>query len=195
MGRCSQIVGPWFFLWRAKPEKMHNFHYSKKLKERMNVKVLPVDMSELQFALGSSDGGLSLHKYWFDVETGAVIFLTEDLEEQDEVRDQIEENEDSRFVRIEPIDSREGFEMMESFVLSLPSTRMREKLEDALRGRKPFRRFKDTLTENLMIRERWFKFEEEVMRHRAIEWLAELEIEPGDAKGHLTNLDRFAVDG
>lgn len=70
---------------------------------------------------------------------------------------------------------------MERFVRSLPPTRMREKLEYALRGRKPFRRFKDTLAENQIIREQWFKFEEEESVRRAIEWLAELDIQPLDS--------------
>jgi hypothetical protein len=55
---------------------------------------------------------------------------------------------------------------------------MRKKLEYALGGRKPFRRFKDALVENPKIREQWFKFEEAAMLRRAIEWLAELDIQP-----------------
>jgi hypothetical protein len=55
------------------------------------MKVLPVDQGELQIALESRDEGFSLHAYWFDVEADEVILLTEDLEEQDELREQIED--------------------------------------------------------------------------------------------------------
>ena len=50
------------------------------------MKNLPVNLSELQLALENHSAGLDLHTYCFDTQTGEVIFLTEDLEEQDELR-------------------------------------------------------------------------------------------------------------
>ena len=44
------------------------------------MKNLPVDLSELQVALENHDAGSGLHTYWFDTQTGEVIFLIEDLE-------------------------------------------------------------------------------------------------------------------
>ena len=142
------------------------------------MKKSPIDLSELQLALESNDGGLGLHTYWFDTRTGDVIFLTEDLEEQDELREQIEENSDNRFVQIEPIASHDGFRIMEDFVQALPQTRIREKLEWSLNGPKPFRRFKDALHENQAVREQWHKFYDEALAGYAIGWLAELDIQP-----------------
>ena len=122
------------------------------------MKDLPVNLSELQIALESHDGGLGLHTYWFDTQTGQVIFLTEDLEEQDELREQIEEDTDNRFVEIEPLPSHDGFRIMENFVRTLPPSRTREKLECSLGGPKPFRRFKDAVRENRKVLEKWYKF-------------------------------------
>jgi Uncharacterised protein family (UPF0158) len=67
---------------------------------------------------------------------------------------------------------------MEDFVRNLPQTPMREKLEWSLSGPKPFRRFKDALHENMAVREQWHKFNEEALTRYAIEWLAELNIQP-----------------
>jgi hypothetical protein len=151
------------------------------------MKNLPVDLSELQIALESHDGGLGLHTYWFDTETGEVIFLTEDLEEQDELRQQIEEDTDNRFVEIE------GFRIMENFVQTLPRSRIREKLEWSLGGPKPFRRFKDAIRENRAVLEKWYKFHDAALAHYAVEWLAELSIQ--SISGPATKLDIDAAGG
>jgi len=103
------------------------------------MKHLPVDLSELQLALEDHDAGLGFHSYWFDTQTGAVILLSEDLEEQDELRQQIEEDAENRFVPIESLPSHEGFRIMEDFVQALRPSRIREKLEWSLDGPKPFR--------------------------------------------------------
>jgi|GEM_PF-1393177 len=142
------------------------------------MKKLPVDLGELQLALEDYDGGLGLHTYWFDRQIGEVIFLTEDLEEQGELREQVEENTGDRFVQIEPIDSHDGFRIMQDFVETMRPSRLREKLELSLGGPKPFRRFKDALHENQAVQEQWHKFHDEALAGYAIEWLAELDIEP-----------------
>jgi Uncharacterised protein family (UPF0158) len=157
------------------------------------MKNLPVDLSELQIALESHDGGLGLHTYWFDTETGEVIFLTEDLEEQDELRQQIEEGTDNRFVQIEPLPSHDGFRIMENFVQTLPRSRIREKLEWSLGGPKPFRRFKDAVRENRAVLEKWYKFHDAALAHYAVEWLAELSIQ--SISGPATKLDIDAATG
>jgi hypothetical protein len=68
------------------------------------MKKLPINMGDLELALENNAGGigLELHTYWFDTETGEVIFLTEDLEEQDELREQIQENLANRYVPSNP---------------------------------------------------------------------------------------------
>jgi hypothetical protein len=142
------------------------------------MKNLPVDLSELQLALEDHSAGLGLHTYWFDTQTSEVICLTEDLEEQDELRQQIEEDANNRFVKIEPLPSHEGFRIMEDFVKTLPPSRTREKLEWSLGGPKPFRRFKDAVHGDEKVLEKWYRFHDEALERYAIEWLAELNIQP-----------------
>jgi uncharacterized protein len=140
------------------------------------MKKLPVDLDELALALESSDSGYDLAAYWFDTGTGDVLFVSNDLEEDQELRDQIGEDASDRFVRIGSIDSRAGFQMMEDFVQTLPASRARDKLESSLHGPRPFRRFEDSVNDE-NVREQWYAFRNEAVRRSAIAWLADLGIQ------------------
>jgi yecA family protein len=138
------------------------------------VKTLPVNFSDLALAL--QDQGGELHVYYFDTETGAVLNLSEDFNEAQ--LHEIRGEGSGRFLRIEPMNPREGYRIMADFVRDLPSSRVREKLEWSLDGPKPFRRFKDALRDDETIRKQWFDFHNSRMRELAIEWLAGHQIRP-----------------
>jgi yecA family protein len=138
------------------------------------VKTLPVNFDDLALAL--EDQGGELHVYYFDTETGAVLNLSEDFDEAQ--LHEIREEGFGRFLRIEPMNPREGYRIMADFVADLPSSRVREKLEWSLDGPKPFRRFKDALRDDETIRKQWFDFHNARMRELAIEWLAAHQIRP-----------------
>jgi uncharacterized protein len=140
------------------------------------MKKLPVDLDELALALESNDSGFDLAVYWFDTGTGEVLFVSNDLEEDQELRDQIAEDASDRFVRVGSIDSRTGFRMMEDFVRTLPASRVRDKLESSLHGPRPFRRFEDSVNDE-NVREQWYSFRNEAVRRSAIAWLADLGIQ------------------
>ncbi|HEX6566948.1 MAG TPA: UPF0158 family protein [Chthoniobacterales bacterium] len=142
------------------------------------MKKLPVNLGDLELALEDQGSGLGLHSYWFDTITGDVVFLTEDLEEDDELRESIEQDLTGRFVRIEPIDSHEGFRTMAEFVDALPQSRIRSKLESCLNSKKPFRQFKDALYADKTVQDKWYQFNDQAVTRYAIEWLADLGIEP-----------------
>ena len=139
------------------------------------MKTLPVRLVDLTTALEVHSR--ELLTYYFDTQSGEVVFLSEGLEDTDKRR-QIVLNNSERFVDIEPMDSRTGFAIMEQFIARLPSTPLREKLQWSLEGPKPFRRFRDTLLKNLPVRDQWHEFHAESMRKIALEWLANLGIEP-----------------
>ncbi|NTV75957.1 MAG: hypothetical protein HGA66_17360 [Holophaga sp.] len=104
-----------------------------------------------------------------DLESGEVILARpgETIDEEDE-----EPWEDSdRFFLICPIDSNEGFKIMEDFVDELPEGEGCRALDRALRLPKPFRSFKDTLFDFLDLREQWFKFHHARMLEHAQRWL------------------------
>ena len=138
------------------------------------MKTLPVNFGDLALAL--QDQGGELHVYYFDTETGAVLNLSEDIDEAQ--LHEIREEGSGRFLQIETMNPREGYRIMAGFVADLPSSRVREKLEWSLDGPKPFRRFKDALREDEAIRKQWFDFHNARMRELAIEWLADHQIRP-----------------
>jgi len=155
------------------------------------MKTLPVRLVDLATAL--EDHNRESATYYFDTESGEVVFLTEDTRGSDK-RWGVISNSIGRFVPIYPMDSRKGYDMMEQFVAMLPPTSLREKLQWSLEGPKPFRRFRDTLSQDASIRERWFEFHGEAIRKIALEWLADHGIEPVEptSPGYPSLLDQEA---
>jgi len=60
------------------------------------------------------------------------------------------------WIEIEPLESRESYEVMKSFVDNLPEGKEKNKLSDAIEGYKPFFNF-NRLIHNSEERENWFK--------------------------------------
>jgi yecA family protein len=155
------------------------------------MKTLPVRLVDL--ASASEDHARESTTYYFDTQSGEVVFLIEEARGSDKRWDIISNSID-RFVPIEPMDSRRGYEIMEQFVAILPPTPLREKLQWSLEGPKPFRRFRDALLEDSSIRERWLEFHGESIRKIALEWLADHGIEPVEptSPGYPSLLDEEA---
>jgi len=65
-------------------------------------------------------------------------------------------NKVKNWIEIEPLESNESFEIMESFVESLPEGKEKNRLADAIGGHKPFANF-NRLIHNSDERENWFK--------------------------------------
>jgi len=128
-----------------------------------------IDEEELLVAMGGNDGTM---RWFLDRQSGAVIPLSEDnrMEEDDEIWEAIEAD-DGRYLEIPSTPSREGFAMMEDFIATLEPGAASGALERALRGRRPFRAFKDALGDFPDIRVRWFVYEAEELRRAAVDWL------------------------
>jgi hypothetical protein len=78
-----------------------------------------------------------------------------------------------RYVPIEPMPSREAFEIMEAFVSTVASISIRERLRASLQRRHPYREFKETLSLSPDVRAAWFRFHGERMTFVAKRWLAD----------------------
>ena len=63
---------------------------------------------------------------------------------------------------------------MEEFANSVQSITARFQLTEALRGQKPFRKFKDVLTEFPKMRELWFAFDQQKVKAAAIALIEDL---------------------
>ncbi|TVR34912.1 MAG: hypothetical protein EA390_02450, partial [Balneolaceae bacterium] len=128
-------------------------------------------------------------EWYFDKMENQVTFITEDddLEEEEELKQLIEEDEDGeRFIYIYPAPSSEGWQVMEDFILQqndLDDT-VQALLLRAIRGSGAFRRFNDAI-DDVGIRDRWYAYKNLQEREKALHWLKDHEIisDEGVAKG------------
>ncbi|MGV3722468.1 MAG: UPF0158 family protein [Actinomycetota bacterium] len=98
-----------------------------------------------------------------------------------EVAGKILSDTEDRYVEIERWRSSEGYDLMVEFTSEARDSKVRDRLSDALRGKKPFRRIKDTLFEWPEVREAWFAFQGHSQRDRTRAWLRGFGIEAVDA--------------
>jgi hypothetical protein len=137
-------------------------------------RVLTIALEELSWALNSRDP-LGECSHWLNIESGAILSLIGS--DADDEADEGPRN-DERWLFIEPVESSEAFRVMEDFVDQCGDDRLGRALEQALRQRKPFRRFKDVLAAHPTLREAWFTFEREAMEVIARRWCEEHGISP-----------------
>jgi len=99
------------------------------------------------------------------LEMGHTVFVNPETLETDNLPRNYEEFADGydfdfgkvqNWIEIEPLDSRESFEIMQSFVENLPEGKEKNKLANAIEGHKPFANF-NRLIHNSEEREKWFK--------------------------------------
>ncbi len=135
-------------------------------------KVLRIDLDELCSAMEDSSYE---HEYHLDLKTGEILFTSEymDDEEIGQLRNSIHEEPD-RYKRIPKVESHEGYEDMEDLIATVEDEHLAELLEVAINGKGAFRRFKDVLAHYPEERERWFRFKDERMEQRALEWLDDI---------------------
>jgi hypothetical protein len=117
------------------------------------------------------------HDYYLDLETGEILFISDyvDNEENDNLKDRIDEDTE-RYEQIPKAESHEGYGDMEDFIATVEDEHLAELLEVAINGKGAFRRFKDVLARYPEERERWFRFKDERMEERALEWLDDIGI-------------------
>jgi len=139
-------------------------------------KTLKIYLDELCSAMDDSSYE---HDYYLDLETGEILLILDymDDEESKKLRDNIDEEPD-RYERIPKAESHEGYEDMEDFTATVEDEHLAELLEVAINGKGAFRRFKDVLARHPEERERWFRFKDERMEQRALEWLEDIGVSP-----------------
>ncbi len=104
-------------------------------------------------------------EYCVDIKTGDVISVTEAYEEYED------EDIDSFVIPVPDWLPADGFQLMESFVVSLHNPVHKEALRKVLSaGRGAFRNFKNTIKEHDSLTQQWYLHKEKVMRSRVIEW-------------------------
>ncbi|MEJ2262025.1 MAG: UPF0158 family protein [Anaerolineales bacterium] len=99
------------------------------------------------------------------------------------VADRVESGFGTRYIRIPQVESREGYHDMVAFIRTVSNPRLQSRLERAISGRGAFRYFKDVLSDYPKERERWFRFRDERMHQRVLDWLESKGIEPIEGNG------------
>lgn len=91
--------------------------------------------------------------------------------------DQVNAEFGKRFVELPELESSTAYRDMEDFILTVEDQQLRQRLQNAVEGRGPFRRFKDVLYDERRTRDLWFVFSRERARERVRVWLEALGIE------------------
>ncbi len=119
------------------------------------------------------------HIYYLDLKTGEIVLISDwmDEEEVERLREGIEGSPD-RYRQIPKVESYEAYRDMEDFIATVEDEHLAELLEVAINGSGAFRRFKDVLLRYPEERERWFRFKDERMEQRALEWLDGIGVSP-----------------
>jgi predicted nucleotidyltransferase len=141
--------------------------------------VLDLKAVDLQSLCEALEDHSEYTEWWLDPETGEVEPWPSDRSAIDDVDDA--HPAERNWVRVEPLPSREGYQVLVDFTELVRDPRTRELLERAMAGRGAFRRFKDTLFGFPELREAWFRFHDARLERRALRWLADEGLVEDDA--------------
>jgi len=117
-------------------------------------------------------------RQYLDIESMEVVslpespFMGEYDEEDEKLADMIEEGWHTRFFGLPSKFDIHEYSIMEDFIYSLPKGRMQDFLDNAIRGKGAFRRFKDAVY-RFGIEQAWYDYEAAKYRELAIEWCEE----------------------
>ncbi len=102
---------------------------------------------------------------------------------------------DARYLRIDPVSSREQYRWMERFIATVEEPELARRLNVAIDGKGAFRRFKDALMSHPIDRERWFAFRSERLRSCMESWLTAHGVRPVERpKWHVPTADEVQPD-
>lgn len=107
--------------------------------------------------------------HYIDLQTGDIV--SPDLEDDVSYED-VEDEE--RYFCIEPVDSHEGYEIMEDFVGTIELEEIRDRLSEVLDRPKPFRNFKEALYDYTEIQKGFYEYKENRLKEILKEQLSEI---------------------
>ncbi|HAJ33678.1 MAG TPA: hypothetical protein DCK79_09995 [Candidatus Atribacteria bacterium] len=134
--------------------------------------------------------------FYLNKETGEVVVTSEEIfryaeEDEDKIREDLPDwqkkevklaqdilfNNPDRYICIPERPSYEGYNLMVEFAEKVEDELLREKLSIALDGKGAFRRFKNVVGDYPDYEKEWFKFRDERMNKKVIEWLNSIGVE------------------
>ena len=157
------------------------------------LKELKVDLEDISIEM---DTDRWQNQAYFDTETGDIIYIPTELNEDNVYDDEyianlpdwekemvekvrvVYEDEGGRYEIIPERASFEAYDIMVKFTEELDDLTVSEKLFDALDGKGAFRRFKNVISRYTEIKEQWYRYKLEVEKQEVREWLWSIGIEP-----------------
>jgi len=139
-------------------------------------RALPVDLVELSIALEAEADASAELRWFFDLDSGAVILVSREYDpaEWGGLSAQDLENTPARFKPVPPADPQHALADMSAFVAALTDSRLKESIELALSAPRPERRFRAVLGWLPEELEKWRAFRQQRAEARALTWLASL---------------------
>ena len=130
----------------------------------------------------------ALYDEHFDPEAPEAFDVEAALAERDNLHDWqkeqlleaafVEADYGGRVIAINERPSYEAYNEMQDFIDTIEDDDLYHRLRDATQGPGAFGRFKDILCQHPAEQERWYAFQDNRLRERILEWLADHGIEP-----------------
>jgi hypothetical protein len=155
------------------------------------MKKLKVDVEDIAMIMDNQD---RLGNYYLDTDTGEVVSIPEELMDALEGGESCEGlpawelellpkakeifERSPRYEEIPIRFSNEVYQVMMDFARRMEDSRINRELENALKGKGAFRRFKNVLSGYPEVQKEWFKFKAERDKEEVKEWLESVGIEP-----------------
>jgi hypothetical protein len=115
--------------------------------------------------------------YIIDKKKNKIIFISEI---EADYTQKLEETEGKNFICIQPKLPQEDFDIMHSFLYELQDFNLSQELEKVLKKRKPFQQFKIFLIKHPELQEKWYKYKDNELKNKTMNWLFTNKIELED---------------
>ena len=107
--------------------------------------------------------------YYYDTVDDRILMYSDDYD-PDDCASMIDDDSEDRFIFIEDVKYfNPGWECMSRFISTVDNEVIRDKLDGAIHRKGAFRNFRKVLTFHGLL-ERWYAFENEFQKERAIAW-------------------------
>lgn len=136
---------------------------------------MKIDLGVVLDAIEMADDN---YTYFLDVESGDSVMLADELVtglDNEGLEDEIENNPD-RYLRLPTKFEIHEYHIMEEFIWSLNNDSLASKLENAIRGKGAFRRFKD-LVNYMGIEKQWYPYQTNAYKKIAKKWCEDNKVE------------------
>jgi hypothetical protein len=132
---------------------------------------IKIDIDDIIYAL--SNNNFEVHDF-LNLKTGEVATFIEDFygEYEEEYEGEFDEFSENGIIEIHGLPSHKQYTIMQDFVETLKSNKVKSHLYKVLFQKKPYRNFKDTL-ENYYpdLLKEWYNYERSILKQKAIAWL------------------------